>query len=281
MIIFAQPIEQFPKDVAITTLPTFSAGTDTAFPAKNLLSYDITQVARVSVGSTQIRWDFGRQRKFNVISLLGCSVGVRGTLLIEASNDGSTYTTLRPTGPFWAHLTSVVSSLPGTISTDEDTDPRKGSFERNSSFFLNEGGFNYRHVRLTITDPDATSMTFGRLFIGRTFRPKTSYQYGSYLNFDDTGVSDRTDRGARVLDPGRTITGASVKMDFLSTQEVYDYVYDFNYWRGSAREILCCLDIFTVERLSKNLLYATITEGRRITADQFEAWSQTWILESI
>ena len=68
-------------------------------------------------------------------------------------------------------------------------------------------------------------------------------------------------------------------MSFLSTNEVYDYVYDFNYWRKSTAEILACLDVNTTRRLQKNILYCRISEGRQVTADQFEAWSQTWILE--
>jgi hypothetical protein len=281
MIVFAQPIEQFPAHLAFSSVPVFSAGVDAAFPASNLLTYDPTQVARATVNGLTIDWDFGRPRKFNVVSLLSTNVSVRGTLRIEASLNGSSYTVLRPTGPFWAHLANIVASIPPGAATDEDLDP-SAAFERNSSFWNTTVTQNYRYLRLVITDPGASApLTFGRLFVGRSFKPKTSYQYGSALTFDDTAVKDRTDRGAQVLDPGRQITGASVKMDFLSTNEVYDYIYDFNYWRGSARELLCCLDVNTTHRLSKNLLYATISEGRRVTADQFESWSQTWILESI
>lgn len=283
MLLFAQPIEQFPQRLAISTLPVFSSGADANFPAKNLLTYDRTQVARTSSSSVQINWDFGRNRKFDVVSIIDSNVSIRATWTISASLDGTTYTVLKASDAFWAHISGTVASIPAGAATDEDLDPRKTAPTRMSSFFFSQTVIhNYRYLRIAIADPEATSgMTFGRLFVGRSFRPKNTYQYGSRLNFDDTGTRDRTDQGALILDAGRPITGASIKMDFLSTNEVYDFVYDFNYWRGSSKEMLCCLDFNTVARLSKNLFYCTITEGRTVTADQFEAWSQTWIIESI
>jgi hypothetical protein len=279
MIVFAQPIEQYPPHLAFSTPPTLTAGADAAYPPSRLLSYDPTQVARVNANTTQINWNFGRNRKFNVISLIGCNLGIRATWTISASTNGTTYVPIQLLSPFWAQLPEVVTSLPS--NTDEDFDPRIGSHELCKSFFLSLTDLNYRYLRIDITDPDTPVMRLGRLFVGRTFRPKNSYQYGSALTFDDTGVFDRTDQGAPVADSGRRIPGASVKMSFLSTQEVYDYAYEFNYWRGSSKEILACLDIFTRERLHKNLLYCRISEGRQVTADDFEAWSQTWILESL
>ena len=283
MIVFAQPIEQFPQRLAIVTVPVFSAGADANFPSKNLLSYDRTQVARTTANSVQINWDFGRNRKFDVVSLIDSNIGVRGIWTISGSTDGTNYVVLKASDAFWAHIVGTVATIPAGAATDEDLDPRRTAPVRNSSFFYSQSTvYNYRYLRIQVSDADAgTGMTFGRLFVGRVFRPKTSYQYGSRLIFDDSSNRERTDQGALILDPGRTIVGASVKMDFLSTNEVYDFIYDFNYWRGSARELLCCLDVNTPARLSKNLLYATITEGRTVTADQFEAWSQTWTLESI
>jgi hypothetical protein len=280
MIIFSQPIEQFPPSLAFATTPTLSAGTDVAYPPSRLLTYSLSEVTRCNASSTNINWDFGRARKFNVVSLFGCNVGMRGTWTVYGSQNGSDFTVLMPTSAFWAQLPAVQASLPAAGS-DEDLDPRTDAREKSVAYFYSEADFSYRYLRIQVTDPDATAMTFGRLFVGRTFRPKISYQYGSSLVFGDTGTFDRTDNGASVMNPGRSIPGAQVKMNFLSTQEVYDYVYDFAYWRGSCREILCCLDVNTRSRLNKNLLYCRISEGRQVTADDFEAWSQTWILESI
>lgn len=288
MIIFAQPIEQFPHHLRFDSVPTeIPSGSfysvEPEFPLKNLLSYDITDVMKTNFPYVEFKWDFGRRRKFDVVSLLSSNISPRSEWRIYASNDGSNWTTLHD-GPFYAHQSAI---YPDDVDSynDEDIDMRKGSFERNSSFKYFPTVQNYRYLRFAVSNSGAGeldfNMTFGRLFVGRSFRPKTSYQYGSSLRFDDTSVKDRTDQGALVLSPRKTIVGASVKMDFLSSDEMYEYIYDFNYWRGSAREMLCCLDVNTTHRLSKNLLYATISEGRTVTADSFNAWSQTWILESI
>jgi hypothetical protein len=275
MIVFSAPIEQHPPHLAFRTAPT-ATNVDGSFPAKNLLDYSPTKVMRTVTGSTSIVWDFGRTRRYNVVSLVSTNCSYRAMLTIYTSNDGSAWTQV-DTGPLWAHL----ATQPALAGSDEDLDPRKGSLERNSSWFYVPEGLNSRYVRLDVTDELTTNMTFGRLFVGRTWKPKSSYQYGSSFYFDDTGRKDRTEQGALVLDGGKAIVGAKAKMDFISSDEMYDVVYDFNYWRQGSREILTCLDVNTVRRLQKNLLYCTITDGRSVSADSFNAWSQTWVLESI
>jgi hypothetical protein len=60
-----------------------------------------------------------------------------------------------------------------------------------------------------------------------------------------------------------------------------DFIYEFNYWRGSAREMLACLDVEDTKRLQKNTLYCTISDGRTISFDSYNAHSVSWVLESI
>jgi hypothetical protein len=275
-IVFTNPIEQFPVHLAFTTLPVVT-NVDAAYPAKNLLTYDPTNVTRTTTGSSVITWDFGMLRNFNVVSLVRCNVSARATLKIEASTDNSNWALLRAVAPFWANLTATPAAGPYA----EDLDPRRGSLERNSSWYYSATTLNYRYLRLTVADPEVSTMSFGRLFVGRAFVPATGYQYGSRISFDDSGNTDRTDQGALVMQAGRSIVSANVKMDFVSSAEMYDYVYEFNYWRQSARELLVCLDTDTVPRMQKNLLYARLAEGRQVSADNFNAWSQAWTLESI
>lgn len=275
MIVFSQPIEQFPYYAKVTNLPVMT-NVDAAFPAANLLTYDPTQVARTTTGSTVITWDLGVAKNLNTISLINSNASHRATLKIEGSLNNAAWTTLVD-GPFWAQLAVV----PGAGPYAEDIDPRKGSFERNPSWYYSANLLNFRYLRLTIADPLIANLTFGRLFVGKAFKPRINYQYGSSFDFSDTGTKDRTDQGAKVLLPGRPITGATVRMDFYTSAEFYDIVYEFNYWRQSCREILVCLDIDNIPRLNKNILYATIEEGRRIEATYFNTWAQTWALESI
>jgi len=279
-MIFAQPIEQYPQHLRPGTLPTVT-GADSFFPASNLLTYDPTQVTKVNAQTTTITWDLGMARRMDIIALLFTNTSPRAVWRIAMSNDGTNWSAFpgQTSGDtaFWAQLTTAAGAGPFA----EDADPRKGALLRNHGVWLLQDGTSCRYIRIIVTDVGSSSLTFGRLFVGRAFRPAMNWQYGSSFSFDDTGRRERTDRGALVLDPGRVIVSASVKLDFLSTNELYDFVYEFNAWRGACREILAVLDTDVVSRLHKNMLYATITDGRRVVAEEFNAWSQTWILESI
>ncbi len=234
-------------------------------------------MARTTTGSTVITWDFGTAREYDVVSLVYTNTSYAATLVIEASTDGSSWTTLRASAPLWAHRTTVPGSWSGEMN-----DPRRGALPRNSSFYYSKAAVHvHRYLRLTVADPQVANITFGRLFVGKAFTPSTGIQYGTSFNFNDTGARERTARGALIMDPGNTIVTVVVKLDFLSTTEMYDYVYEFEYWRGSTREVLVCLDTDDVPRLQKNLLYATLAEGRTISADAFNVYSKSWNVESI
>jgi hypothetical protein len=283
MLVFAQPIEQYPKHLAFTTVPTVVTNpvnqVSASSPALNLLTRDPTQVMLATAPSVTITWDFGRARKFNVLSLVSTNLASDSIWTLDISNDGTTWTSVFNSRPSWPQLTATVAVA--TVYADEDLDPRRMAAEKATTWYYSAAAQSARYVRISVNNSTVGNISIGRLFVGREFRPKTSYQYGSSLKFDDTGSKDRTDRGSAVFDDGRTIIGANVKMDFMSTDEVYDYVYEFNVWRGSTRELMCCLDVNTQKRLHKNVLYCTIVDGRTVTADQFEAWSQAWTLESI
>jgi hypothetical protein len=278
MIIFAAPIEQHPfiKSPVVVTM----SNNVPAFPASNLMTYDPTQVAKAAAdGTCVINVDCTVNRTFSIVSLMYANVGPRAGIKVQGSLDNVNWVTLQDKA-FWANRTVLAGAGPFA----EDADPRKGSLERNHSFLYTGTEWTYRYLRITVSDVDNPTLSFGRLFIGRAFRPKMSYQYGSGFKFEDSGTSERTDQGALVLNPGKSIVLASVKLDFISTDEMYDYIWEFNYWRGSCREFFCCLDVTntpkSIARLQKNLLYCTIKDGRNIDSSTFEAWSQTWILES-
>lgn len=275
---FAQPVEQFPRALATANVPTASGAISPGYPPSNLLTYDPTQVCLSTAASNTFTWDLGQAREFDVVSLQHTSLSYKATWTVSGSNDGSSFTQL-VTGPFSAHL----ATIPGSWANEVD-DPRRPILNRNKSLYQSATVQKYRYIRVAIVGDGTLDSTFsvGRLFVGKKFSPSTGWQYGSQFTFSSPGDrKERTDRGALVLSPGDSIVGASVKMEFLSKTEMYDSVYELNYWRGSAREILACLDTLDVPRMQKNLLYCTVAEGRQISFDAFNTHSQTWILESI
>lgn len=277
-VLFVQPIEEYPAHLALSTVPTMT-NVDANYPASKLLTYDPTAVARTGTGSNScvITWDFGQNREFDVVSLLYTNTSYAATLVIEASLNGSTWVTLQSSKPLWAHRTTVPGSWTGEIN-----DPRRGSLARNHSWYYSTTVHTYRYLRLTVTDPSATFLSFGRLFVGRSFSPSTGMQYGTSFSFTDAGRRERSDTGVMIMDgASNTIVSASVKTEFLTTTEMYDYVWEFDYWRGGCREILACLDTSDTERLQKNIIYGVLSEGRTIASDSWNAYSKTWNLESL
>jgi|ERR1043166_1853410 hypothetical protein len=275
-VLFAQPIEEYPQHLAFSTTPTMT-NVDSSYPASKLVTYDPTAVARTTSGSTVITWNFGLQREFDVVSLIYTNTSYAATIVIDASNNGTSWTNLQASRPFWAHRTSVPGSWSG-----EANDPRRGALLRNHSWYYSSTIQTWQYIRITVSDPNVTNITFGRLFVGRSFSPTTGMQYGTSFSFADSGKRDRTDRGAVIMDAtSNTIVSVAVKTEFLTATEMYDYVYEFNYWRGSCREMLVCLDTTDTTKLHKNILYCVLSEGRSISSDAFNAYSQTWNLESL
>lgn len=282
---FAAPVEHWPHYNARTPTIVSATNEDAFFPATNMLTYDPTQVFRSTAGSTTIvvnvQGDGVGIPDFDVMSLLYTNMSYRATYTVAVSTDGSVFNNV--TGavniPVWASLTGVQpASLPDPGGGTDD--PRYHSLRRNHSLVYKPAG-NYTHVRFTITDPLVTNITIGRIFFGKRFTPTYSWQYGSSFAFIDYGRQDRTERGVLVLDPGRTLLAANVKMDFLTKAEMYDFVYEFNLFLGASREFLACLDDQDTARLQKNLLYCTISEGRMVSFESFNNHSVSWVLESI
>lgn len=276
-VVIAAPIEEYPPFLSFSTVPTVSPSAAPGFPASNLLSYDPTKVFKSSTDSTTITWDFGSTREFDVVSLIWTNSSYQGTMTIEGSNDGSAWTTLKASHPIWAHL----AASPGAGPFTESNHPAQNALDRNLSFWLSPTVQSWRYIRVSTTDAGVTNATFGRLFVGKSFQPSRGIQYGSAFNFTDQGRRERTDRGALVLESAPTIVSANLKMDFLTKDEMYDFMWEFNFWRGGTRELLACLDTTDIPRLQKNTLYCTIAEGRQINFDAFNMHSQSWILESI
>lgn len=275
-VLFAQPIEEYPTHLAFGSTPTMT-NVDSNYPASKLVTYDPTAVARTTTGSTVITWNFGATREFDVVSLLYSNTSYAATIVVEGSSNGSSWTTLQASKPFWAHRTSIPGSWTGEVN-----DPRRGQLLRNHSWYYSTTVQSWQYIRITVADPNVSNITFGRLFVGRSFSPTTGMQYGTSFTFTDYGTKERTDRGALIMDATTNIiVGAQVKTEFLTATEMYDYTYEFEYWRGSAREMLVCLDTTDVPHLHKNILYCTMNEGRTISSEAFNSYSKTWNLESL
>jgi hypothetical protein len=153
---------------------------------------------------------------------------------------------------------------------------------RNATLYNSPTTISTRYLRITVNSNLAGSFpSIGRLFIGTKYVPSTGWQYGSSYEFTDNSKRERTDRGALIVDPYDPIRVANVKMDFLNKTEMNEFIQDFSYWRGSSREILACLDTLDVANMQRNLFYANITEGRRVSFDSYNTHSATWTLESI
>lgn len=269
-IFFAAPIDEHPDWDKVTNLPTANTPNGD-YPASNLVNYDPTRPLVSTAQTLVVTWLFGKAVPIDVVSLIHTNMGPEATWSLETF-DGSSWFAWVASSPFLAHKTAG----------ETDAVVKKNMLRTNSSLHVNSTVATVQGVRITMDSGVAGKFpSLGRLFVGRKYVPSTGWQYGSTFDFLDLSKRDRTDRTALVLDPQKPIVTASVKMDFLNKTEMMDYIWDFNYWRGSARGILACLDVEDKARLQKNLLYATIAEGRRVSFDSYNTHSANWILESI
>lgn len=266
-IFFSAPIDQHPDYAKVTTVPACTT-TDPAFPVGNLLTFDPTQVFRSTNASPLIVWNFGSAQTFDVVLLIGTNLIDTSTIIVEGSNNGSTWT-------------SLYNGLALAHAVAGQTIQNKRNMLRSNDTLLNLGApVSYQYVRVTPTVSSGV-VSVGRLFVGTKFVPSTGWQYGSQFTFTDISRKDRTDRGTLIVDSIPPIISANVKMDFLNKNEMMDFIWEFNYWRGTAKEFLACLDVEDIPRLQKNLLYCTISEGRTISFDSYNTHSIAWVLESI
>jgi hypothetical protein len=268
-IFFAAPIDQHPDYAKVTTVPT-ATNADPNFPIANILTFDPTQVFAATTTSTVITWNFGASVTFDMVSLVYTNLTDAATLLIEGSTNGTAWATLY-------NSTALAHVVAG-----QTTQNKINMLRHNSSLLNLATPVSYQYLRLTVNSQVAGLFpSIGRLFVGTKFVPSTGWQYGSQFTFADNSVRQRTDRGTLIVDPQPPIVAANVKLDFLNKNEMYDYVYDFNYWRGAAREFFACLDVEDTKRLQKNILYCTISDGRLISFDSYNTHSVAWMLESI
>lgn len=269
-IFFSAPIDQWPAYDPVLTVPSVSSES-ASFPGANLLTYDPTRPYISLVTNPVITWDFGSTRSFDIVSLLWTNLTEVATLLIEGSLNGSSWTTIYNS-----------TALAHVIAGQTVQNKRMMLVRNNTLNFTTGTPWSYRYLRLTINSQNTSILpSIGRLFVGSRFVPSTGWQYGSAIEFLDLSKRDRTDQGALVLLPQRPVPIANVKMDFLNKTEMMDCIWEFNYWRGMAREILACLDVDDIKYLQKNLIYGTISEGRRISFDSYNTHSATWVIESI
>lgn len=268
-IFFAAPIDEHPDYDKVTSTPT-ATNANSNYPIANILTYDPTQVFVSTAQSTVITWNFGSQKTFDVVALIYTNLTDIATWIVEGSNNGSSWTTIQGSTGALAHWI-----------TGQTVQNKKNMLRRNLCMWQGSTQ-TWQYVRVTVDSGSGSILpSIGRLFVGTKFRPATGWQYGSTIDFDDFSQKERTDRGAPVLAPQTPLPVASVKMDFLTQTEMQDTIWEFNYWRGSAKEILACLDDTNIKWLQKNTLYCTISEGRRISFEAFNAHSVTWVLESL
>jgi hypothetical protein len=269
-IFFVAPIEQHPDYDKVTTVPA-SAHANAAFPASNLLTYDPTQVMLATQVAPVITWDLGAAKNWDVISLIHTNLAHDATILIEGSPDNSAWTTLVAGGTL-----ALAHCIAG-----QTVQNKKHMLRRNLTLFNSPTVLTYRYIRITPTNTGGVLPFFGRLFVGLTWKPTYGWQFGSNLTFLDLSRRERTDRGTLVMDYIAPVPGASVKMDFLSKQEMMDFVWEFNYWRGGGKEFLAVLDAEDQKYLQKMSFYCTITEGQTISFDTYNTHSIAWILENL
>lgn len=277
-IAFIRPLEQDPWYPSGSSISVDIGAFNASFPGTNLLTYDPTQVAVSTGQDLRFTIDLGATRLFHSVSLLFTSLTLQSQWVVEGSTNGSSWSYMAITSATWACYQGGANP---SLSFTEPNDPRRFGVERNPTFIFNTAGWNYRYIRITLSELGASTMSFGRLMIGRMFIPSKGYSYGSAMTFTETGNTERTDKGVMLVDEGRSIVGASMKLEYATKSEMYGELYDLNYFRKNTKEVLVCLNLDDTINLNRNLIYGLLRDGRSVVNDAFNTYSQTISIESL
>lgn len=276
-ILFAQPVELYPAHL-VGTVAVSATNVNADWPAANLIDYNPYKVFKTTTTGTAITFDLGNSREFDTFSLLHTNITYEGTWVIETSPDNATWTTRLASAPFWCQL----SVIPGAWS-GEDNDPRRGAFEYSHSFYKHATVITHRYIRITVanTTNPAGILSFGRLFVGKSWQPDVNYSYGSDIEIIDK--SERVDmpRSAPLFNKLNKSIKLNISMEFSSQEEMENYLYEFSYWSGITEGMLVCLDPETVTNRHKALVYGTLNEGMRFSHTSYRIFEQKFSIQSL
>lgn len=178
---------------------------------------------------------------FNLVAVLGHNGSSRCSARIRAANSEAALTSspLYDSGllPARSHQTGYDATWASGVSDEE-----YGALETNHFIKFFDTALTYTFWRIDFSDPNTSYFDAGRLYISEGFQPGFNMNYGLPEGIIDPSRGAFTVGGRFVGKENQKRRFIEPTLDFLSAEEVWDYVFPIEWERGTTRDILLLPD---------------------------------------
>ncbi len=220
------------------------------------------KVYRTSDLAAQIAFDLGTAKAINFCAIIAHNGSAAGTVRIKAGT------------------TSAVSDFDsGALSliTGSDLGYSENSF---ANVFAAQ---TYRYWRLEFSDPTnaAGYLQIGRVYLSNAFTPETNINYELEEGFTDLSRNARTLDGGVVSVERDPYRFAQYEMEFLSKDEVFGSLYEFDRLRGKKKDVVFVPDMDETTHFQRRLIYGIFQEMNPIVSRAFRLYRKRYRIEEI
>lgn len=144
-------------------------------------------------------------------------------------------------------------------------------------------GISARWVRIDVADLSNAAGVFraGRLYISNAWQPAVNMSIGAAHGWEDSSKIGQTLGANDIPNSKPTRPFASFTLGFLSDVEADDNVYEIDRARGSSKDVLVVTDPEHATRLHNRIYYGLLSNGRRLSARQFDLYEVSYTLKGM
>lgn len=273
------------------------SGGSYVLPLANALHHDVGRVARTtntSTGSTYFRVDLGSERNVGGVAVGPTNLSPGSEFRIRAFSDAAqtvtvydSYTTVGSLGTMdWANTNSWLAwEDPGfwfglTTETGSTGDPIDAPVWAAIIF---DEDIAARYWRVDLIDPSNPDgyIQFGRIFLGRVYRPSVNYEYGAEMGNEPINQR-KTTLGGRDLNwliaNRRTLR---VSFSFLPEDELFEEVFRFQYQVGMTGQVFVAPNPGDRNTFQKRSFLATMRSPPPIVQAMFDVGTTVFDFEEV
>lgn len=228
----------------------------------NVQKKSLSRVYRTSDLSASIAIDLGSAQAINLCSIVAHNGSASGTVTIKA---GTT-----------AAVSDYTSGALDLI-TGSDLGYSSNSF---ASVFASQ---TYRYWQLDFSDASNTDgyLQIGRIYLSNAFTPDTNINYGIEEGFSDLSRNTRTLNGEVISVEREPYRVAQFEMDFLSKDEAFTSLYEFDRLRGKKKDVVFIPDMAESTHFQRRFVYGIFSEINPIVNRAFRIYRKRYRIEEI
>jgi hypothetical protein len=229
-------------------LATLAGGSWSAtLPLANLQTRQVQKVGRttgVTLANTQFTADLGAAKSINCVSLVVHNMSAPAKVRVTAaSNSGYTSPEYQSA---WLDVWPAGVIPISALEWEEDnfwlgTMTAEARAGYNSPFLHILPAAQYlRYWKIEVDDTTnaAGYVQFGRLFMAASWQPQYNMAYGASLGYEDPTEISTSLSGAEYFDVRGKYRSHRFDLDFLSSEEVHQQVFELQRLAGTSSEVL-------------------------------------------